>query len=240
LEEYCSKRPDLEKYGLTSRLYLGSDTSPGFYGQTRKSDLGIAFIATKQGRIDVIDGSTRQFNEIHVEPEPTVEDKFKSDSDSLLFLDYIPINDEISFITKGVIEFLAYYMDIASLPWHRVEDESKLETLRTAIMQQVGISVDGSSTELPWYKRIFLCWTSKGRLESKLSRVRQKQKEITNEVLALGDGELDVRDMCLIQHFILEQVSPFERFSLKKVSQCHCLILIFNLIIFIYIGIFYI
>ena len=246
LEEYCSKRPDLEKYGWSSRLYLGSDTSPGFYGQTRKSDLGIAFIATKQGRMDVIDGSTRVYDKTD-ESKTELVDNFKSDSDSLLFLDYISIYDEILFIMKGVREFLVYYMNTSSLPWHRNVDETKLETLRTAIIEQIGISVDGSSTKLPWYKRIFFYLTSSGWLESKLLRVRHKQKEITNEVLALGDGELDVRDMCLIQHFVLEQMSPFERYSLKKASYFslyninveffypNC-----NSIVYQYLGIFYI
>jgi hypothetical protein len=219
LQEYCSKRPDFMKYGWSSHLYLGSGTSPGYYGQTRKSELGIALIAAKEGRKDIIDGSIRQFNIDNNEKNMNSVDKFKSDSDSLLFLDYVPIGDEIAYIIKGVTNFLTFYMNTATLPWHRIEDETKLETLRLAIMRQIGIDVDGSPIRLPWYKQLFYFLTSRGHLEWKLRRIRQKQYEITNQILALGDGELDIRDMCLIQHFILEQVSPFERFSLKKVRS---------------------
>jgi hypothetical protein len=53
-------------------------------------------------------------------------------------------------------------------------------------------------------------------LENKILAARRSEKRIEEQLDEIAENEHDVRDRLMLQHFVLEQMSPFKRYALRK------------------------
>jgi len=212
MEEYCSRRPRLEEIGLTSREWLGRPSDPSENGLpvSRHSELGHALKQVQvENSADTI--STQEQTEVSAE-----EVKFA-------YVSALTIDEEVIELLHDVRLFLRQC--IINSRTGRNMSGSELVARRDAIISQLGIHMDGTFARLPPWKQIWF-GTALDKLTWKLRKARMLTKEILDAMEDFTPGEEDMKDRCLIQHFVLEQMSPFKRFAVSSgcspSSQHHC------------------
>jgi hypothetical protein len=93
-----------------------------------------------------------------------------------------------------------------------------IDQLREIQRDLLHVNEDGSFKKLSW-RQWFLFQTGLSHLQWKLRRARNEAGVLIRTVVEgseAGPDQTDYADMCLLQHFILEQVSPITRYALKK------------------------
>ena len=105
------------------------------------------------------------------------------------------------------------------LPWEVLKSTDIRSQARMfkieAIDEQLGIQSDGNFMPLTLRQRLVFKTPLK-KLEYKLEKVRQKAKEIIEEIESLKPWEADVKDKKLMRFFILECLGPLKRFTLEQ------------------------
>jgi len=101
------------------------------------------------------------------------------------------------------------------LPWQcEFANDGRIGRI-TAVMDQLGLYIDGTPRPLTLKDRLLFSSPRK-RLVAKITRARKKAREIVQVLSGLGKYEEDLRDMVLMQNFILEQLSPVNRAALER------------------------
>lgn len=133
--------------------------------------------------------------------------------DLYTYLEFSSVKEETNILLSSVEASLQNALMESRLPWHVVSDTNE-ENMK-ALMDFISVYPDGSPMPLTLYQRCFF-GTPRKRIEWKIKRVRQRVEGILEELNLFVPGEDDYKDMLLIQHFILEQLSPFKRYALRK------------------------
>jgi len=199
MEDICAKRPQLEDLGLDSRMYLGRPSDPSENGLpvSRHSDLGIAMLSSRTS-------STESDNGLRL-PNEDVQ---------YVYSGALTIEEEIHQIVEDSRRFLYKCLVAFGTTWRESNVPGELISRKLAIMEELGMNEDGSFAPLSYWKK--LIFGTPGRLlKWKLKRARKQTDAIIGAMTSVSAGEEDMRDRCLIQYFVLEQMSPIKRFAVR-------------------------
>jgi len=131
------------------------------------------------------------------------------------YYDQLTVEEEANVLLCDVQKFLENGTESSSYPWRVSDLSDDRKANLEAIQVSLGVYVDGTPEPLSLKQRV-LFHTARQRIEWKLERVRDQVQAIQADMESFIEGEEGCRDTALIQHFILEQVSPIKRFLLRK------------------------
>jgi hypothetical protein len=208
-ERYASKRPVLEKWGLSSDSWLGS------VHHSRESDvspLETAFASPKEG-----DDSSPEEGSI-TSPQRIMQgnDKFTEK----VFIGLASPREELNaLLARLEIATAVDASRVADSYWASgsqsdVSATGNAESLNDT-RKQLMVNCDGTLKPLTIRQR--LSFTSRQELlEKKLTVARVKAVKICSELVEFDGPHRQFKDIALMRCFILEQVSIFNRFSLRR------------------------
>lgn len=137
-------------------------------------------------------------------------------NDMYSYYEYLTCEEEVNMILASVDAILSSVLVDCPYPWRLdgVICSDKGVNVQ-AIMEYIGVNPDGTPVPLTLAQRM-LFRSPRKRVEWKIRKVRKQYRKIVEELSAYRVGEEDCMDTSLVQHFILEQLSPFNRYALKK------------------------
>ena len=213
MSEYCSRRPVLESIGLESRDWLGRPSDPSENGirAARKSELGhVLSKSSTMGPADTMGISTPTSSE----SSRCRTSVLANEDVKYVYCNALSVEEELLVIMEDANIFLNECASNTPVPWRGVAVNSELEARREAIMSQLGVYPDGTAVPLSLIQRLYF-GNSRKKLLWKLRKVRYMEKEILNTLETLAEGEEDMRDRCLIQYFVLEQLTSLKRYAVR-------------------------
>ena len=215
-EQFASKRPVLEKYGLTSNSWLGS-----VYHQRGRLESPVADAlmraASARGivpREEVHDPE----NNITVAPTEMME-MGQIETDFVTRKQY----DNFASPREELLRLLADIEKSATAYTNRTDRKvtrsaqssaahfSGMKAVRAKLM----INSDGTLRPITFRQRLFYS-SRQDLLENKLKNVRKQAIKICKNINEMEVADDNFKDIALMRVFILENVSFFFRFSLKK------------------------
>jgi hypothetical protein len=141
------------------------------------------------------------------------------------YCDSITVQEELNVIIVSAKELFNATLESAPLPWHvdsveeHTEDpEVKQLAAMGSIMRWMSLHPDGSPLPLTPFQKVRYGEPVK-RMTAKLNRARKGAAWIVEKATSSSSvrpGDVDFQDNILIQHFIIEQVSPICRFGILK------------------------
>jgi hypothetical protein len=135
-----------------------------------------------------------------------------------VYFDFTTAEEEATMLLRFITNSLENRLKSAPIPWRN--DKNTIDGLSAAnleaIMSQLGIHADGSPVELSWIKRVLRGTTPRQRVISKIKRVRRGVDIIMDDIDNFPADMEDYKETTMIQHFILEQLTPFKRYALKR------------------------
>ena len=211
LEEVCALTPDSDSV----QTYFAKSTY-------RMSDLGKVMECFEK------------------EVSPLGDDHFSTDSylfRAAKYYDVTSAEEEVNFILASARAYVAKFLANMSVPWesfsqsdmsaskpntladNSMHDEAYTQSIAhrrvNEMLRVLNLNDDGSAAQLTLYQR-FRFGTHSRYLVSKIRGARRKADAIQDEFGRLSEGEQDLKDIMLIQHFILETLSPLQRFVIRK------------------------
>jgi hypothetical protein len=205
-EAYASKRPNLEKWGVSSNSWLGS------VHHGRESDvspLETAFAPkegerSEDGSLDTVEKTVR-LNDRRTEKVFIGLASPREELNALLARLEIASAAEASLVTGD------YWASGLQSDTSATGNTENLKETRKQLM----VNCDGTLQPLTIRQR--LSYSSRqALLEKKLTVARAKAVKICEELEELEGPHRQFRDIALMRHFILEQVTVFNRFSLRR------------------------
>ena len=208
-QEYAARRPVLEKWGLNSDSWLGS------VHHARESDvspLETAFAFAEEGD-----------NSMTEEGTESAKDKVMRANDKLakeVYIGFASPRDELNAILSRLeIATAAEASRVTDGYWASGSQSEILTSEHTknleATRKKLMVNCDGTLKPLTIRQR--LSFTSRqALLEKKLNDARLSAVTIHDELEILEGPHLQFKDIALMRYFILEQVSIFNRFSLRR------------------------
>ena len=210
MSEYCSRRPILESIGLQSRDWLGRPSDPSENGMkvARKSELGQVYESSPRA-IDPISTPTTSSEASQLKSHVLAKDDVK-----YVYCSALSVTEELRVILEDANVFLQECATNPPVPWRGIAVNSELEARKEAIMSQLGIYPDGTLVPLTFFQKLYYGSAEK-KLLWRLKKVRQMEREILSTMETLAEGEEDMRDRCLIQYFVLEQLTSLKRYAVS-------------------------
>ena len=212
MEMVCKLRPDLEAIGLNSVDILGT-----VYGEKplvqreHRSNLSDMLLQVERDNLrervllESADQSGGQEELLQMK-------EFELAAEAIVH-DFLTPEEEVSLILKTIREYL--HSD-AEPPWRQTAtDKLRRSAKLNAIMESVGMLPDGQFAKLN-ILHYFLFGTQRRRFTSKITAARDRAEEIANMISEFDEVEVDAKEGSLIQHFILELVTPFKRYCLSR------------------------
>jgi hypothetical protein len=208
-ERFAAKRPDLEMWGLNSDSWLGSVHHP------RESDISpleTAFAFAEEGD----ESKTEEGTVASVDKAMQTNDKVAEK----IFVDFASPREELNaLLARLEIATAVEASRVADGYWASglqsdISTTGNAENLK-ATRKQLMVNCDGTLKPLTIRQR--LSFTSRqDLLEKKLTVARLNAVTILDELEELEGPHRQFKDIALMRHFILEQVSIFNRFSLRR------------------------
>ena len=130
------------------------------------------------------------------------------------YYDFLTVAEESNVLVTSVRNNLEANLTAAPLPWRQSQSSRNAANVE-AVMDMLGVYADGTPVPLTLWQK-FMFGNSRGRVESKIKKVRAAAEEIVEDMASFTNSMEDCKDTALIQHFILEQLSPFRRYALKR------------------------
>ena len=211
LISFCSRRPELEKFGLLTTWWLGSSSEPSIYGTARKSDLGKAL---EQSQYEESEGAEEKLSGGSVEERNTYYNYVSKRQGAVkyLYTDLMTAEEEMEVILNDINSNIFNQLLHMPIPWKTNSDD----TIRmNALMSYAGVYPDGSFIPLTLWEKI-VYETPENKFILKIKNARKEEKKLLNKLRSVGAGEHDVKDMILIQHFVSEQINAFKRPALLQ------------------------
>ena len=218
-EEYAGRRPRLEKLKLDTDSWLGSVYHKR---ETDKSPLITAFMHMKNG--DNTLSSTEDSSADHsTGVDEVIVERGAEDVDITarkIFDNYLSPREElkglIDRIQKSIIEG---YCKESAVPWSKVCTSGDMTSDRIASQRatrtQLMINFDGTLKPLTIRQRIFFS-SRQNLLEMKLKAAREGASKVCGTIEEMEVTTDHYKDIALMRCFMLEQISIFNRFSVKK------------------------
>jgi hypothetical protein len=152
-------------------------------------------------------------------PDPTsgvfaTSNKLQKMLNLYAYYDFMTIAEEANVLVTSVRNCLKADLTACPLPW-RQSRSSRISANAEAAMKMLDVYPDGTPVPLSLRQRL-LFGNSRSRVEWKIKKVRAQAEMIVEDMQAFTGSMEDCKDTTLIQHFILEQLSPFRRYALKK------------------------
>jgi hypothetical protein len=217
MDEYCSKRPNLEVLGLSSEYWLGSSTR-------RQNVSGMPTSNAKtEAREHVMDVDSNAAIAYYRSKAKQRLSDFKGISDARFhgqkaFLTYLAPEEEVMLLLAEVKQFLTTSYPHGYVP--SIDGTKSIEINKYRILLQTiadRLHVDPYGMVFPLTLRQKLRYGNHWHfLESKIIRARKKADVIYREVKYFSDNEKDLISKYLIQQFILEQLPFFRRYCMSK------------------------
>ena len=229
LEHICAKRPIIADVGSAASLFccLWSEPTP-WDRQNKDADR----------RDDNADESLRQFEVIHDDEwvdEEGGDRAIRVDMDAprqrlgapyrFSYCDSITPDEELNVLISSTKEFFNATLENVPIPWrqHAEEEEAAIGgrqlALMGAIMRWMGVHADGTPMALSFWDSIRYR-KPVNKMTMKLRHKRKQARWLLNKCTSdylLGPGQTDFKNLMLIQHFTLEQLSPITRFAVKRI-----------------------
>jgi hypothetical protein len=208
-ERFAAKRPNLEMWGLNSDSWLGSVHHP------RESDISpleTAFAFAEEGDESKTEVGTVASVDKAMQTNDKVAEK--------IFVDFASPREELNaLLARLEIATAVEASRVADGYWASglqsdISTTGNAENLK-ATRKQLMVNCDGTLKPLTIRQR--LSFTSRqDLLEKKLTVARLNAVTILDELEELEGPHRQFKDIALMRHFILEQVSIFNRFSLRR------------------------
>jgi hypothetical protein len=250
LREYCVKRPRLEQIGLDPIRWLGSmsrddqkigkmmvsdDETPADqlsalgtlfrlfgvkygYEMQRKSIVIVKNVKTRMSKRD----STTAMKMKMVD-----RDRAEVYSLSKLALaELLSVEEEADAVLEGVREFMVGDLEAGILPWDQTDTRGgsdRREARMRAIIHFLGVYRDGAPAPLGIFAQLY--WGSfRNRLEYKLRIARESSAHLIDS-LPFYDSEPKLKDVVLMQSFVVEQFTAHKRYALSSL-MVNCAVII--------------
>jgi hypothetical protein len=131
------------------------------------------------------------------------------------YMEQLTVEEEANLILAAAEATMAASLKTNPLPWRVDTLTSHKNYAINHAMELLGVYPDGSPVPLNWYQWLIF-HTPRRRLEGKIRNVRSRTEPILEDLKMFVEGEEDCKDTLLIRNFILEQVSPFHRYALRR------------------------
>ena len=215
LMEYASKRPRLESWGLNTDSWLGSVRHRRERDKSLISNAALSHVAQQ-----VKQNESRNVGKVHSKSD--VLDIVSNQRDFVsneMYNDFLSPREECIRLMTRVQEFL----DIGgSASRRRMKNSPNSFFLSpehlaamNAISSQLMVNFDGTMKPITFRQRLFYR-DRQDLIEKKLAVARMKSMKICKTIDGMEVLDDHLKDIALMRQFILEQVSIFYRFSLKK------------------------
>ena len=215
--EYAAKRPRLESWGLSSDSWLGS------VQHKRERDNSLTANSVLSHASESGDREVRVENKRSPHQEGDSQDFSNDESDFIsneIFNDFLSPAEECVRLITRVQDFLAFDGSASSNHVrNHSHDAGCLSSQHLAAMKAIGsqlmVNFDGTMKPITMRQRLFYA-NRQDLIENKLSVARTKALKICKTIDEMEVLDDNLKDIALMRKFILEQVSIFYRFSLKK------------------------
>lgn len=226
---YCAKRPDLKKWGYNTEAILGRSTQS--LGEFNTDKLSAPIVALRKEVAlsrEALGVSARFHSEDYMKSgaRQSAQEREVNDVNTEareVYDEFNGVAEEVEEILDGVITFLTVTLRNQTVPWHThtglgVSASAALQLNAAkigAIEDQLGVRADG--TPVPLTILEYLCYgNARAKLESKIEDAREKERDIVDVLVELGENELLSKDEALTQFFVLEQFSVFKQYALRS------------------------
>jgi hypothetical protein len=215
-EQYASKRPVLEEYGLTSDSWLGS-----VYHQRGRDDSPVtdALMRAASARGIKVDSiSLGNDNDMTVAPTEMLEmGQIESDFVTRKQYDnFASPREELLRLLSEIERSATAYTNRADRKITRSTQSSSAHfSAMKAVRAKLMINSDGTLRPITFRQKLFYN-SRQDMLENKIKNVRSKAAKICKKIGRMEVADGSFKDIALMRVFILENVSFFFRFSLRK------------------------
>jgi hypothetical protein len=223
LESICARTPSFAHEGLSESKYI---MNLGELRRSAKDTLTSYMIFS--GRSDeeavkqVVDSLSTEFAQNNLTSHVTTVDSTSFGSrmrDLNSYMDTCSLEEEVDQISASARAFIHYNLASRAMPWevqaltqddgvHRAE----------ALKHIIGVYDDGSPVPLTMLQKV-MYGTARKRLEWKVRKVRRQVAHMETDIevfLRSDQGCVDHINSYLIQSFMLEQLSPFRRYAIRR------------------------
>jgi hypothetical protein len=213
LYNICVKRPRFEDWGMISEYWVGRSTRT----LSAKKENQEAPIHALYYQVDY--ERKRRPQSLTEEQSHAVREKHAADAETFqarkAYDSYMSADYEANELLQEIRDFLDVHVNAPKVPWQNSKYTVMTQAKAVAIQKFVGVYPDGRPVPMTVYD--WLCYGSpKKKLNALIDVARKKSAHIQSQMREFGDGELQNRDMMLIQYFILEQFGTFKQFVLKR------------------------
>jgi hypothetical protein len=143
----------------------------------------------------------------------------------LAYCDSITAEEELNVLIASTKEFFNATLENVPIPWRETSEEEEEAAaggrqlaLMGAIMRWMGVHADGTPVALDFWDKIRY-QKPVNKMTAKLLQKRKQSRWLLNKCTSdysLAPGQTDFKDLMLMQHFVLEQLSPATRFAVKR------------------------
>lgn len=230
LDEFASKRPNLEFFGINSNNWFGSLTSVVADGKDpKKQNSGKYDRKRRLSESNSIDGTSLDMTKSKGTSQPTSgkdsETQIDFDINTReaigIYSDFLSPREEVDEILSIVSYLLDQYRANGVL-FFNGHVTNKLPILSKAqimtiheISECLGINIDGKAIPLTTYQKLIYGHTFRLIL-SKVQTARDKCSRLIEDMSQFNQTETTFENEYLLQHFILEQLSFFKRFCIAN------------------------
>ena len=230
LEKVCNKRPILDDASILSNSLKEEPPvaeSEAKWAVDRKKIVG-ASTSTPVSLTPTVSGDTSDDQSIHIR-RPYF----------LNYCDSIVVEDEVRIVLESVKSYFNDVLAKTTFPWRAVHQQVnfELETSRTtessdilekkttfnlgkmgAMMRWLYVASNGTPLPLPWTQKLRY-GTPNNRLLTKMRQSRRRAawvvEKATNDK-SIRPGQTEYMNNIVLQHFVMEQISPICRFAIDK------------------------
>ena len=215
--EYAAKRPNLESWGMNTESWLGSN----HHKRTRDTSL-VADAVSCQAPKDLKD-EDHAVNDVEKNCKSAALEIGEIECDFIskeIYNDFLSPKEECNRLMTRVKEFLANDACSTSSYVNKTsQDAGGLSTEHVAAAKAISshlmVNFDGTLKPLSFRQQIF-CKDRQDWMVKKVKRARRRAIKICEAVSEMKVHDDNLKDIALMRKFILEQVSIFYQFSLKK------------------------
>ena len=215
--EYAAKRPELESWGMSTDSWLGSN----YHKRTRDTSL-VADAVSCQAPKNLQDGdhtgldmkTNRKTEALEI---GQIECDFISKE---IYNDFLSPREECIRLMTRVKEFLANDASSTNRSDSKTcQDAAGLSSAHVAAAKAISshlmVNFDGTMKPLSFRQHLF-CKDRQDWMKKKVARARRRAIKICEAVNEMKVHDDNLKDIALMRKFILEQVSIFYQFSLRR------------------------
>lgn len=210
LTMYAAKRPVLEQVGLDSRHWLGTSTASDKQTNGNESKL----LVRKSLLCEEFESAERCWS---AEARKTLLST--STASLAAYNSFLTLDEEYALLLRNI---LSYEQEYQSISLDGCAEDLKRELYcghRDALCHFLGMHPDGSLKPLLMWE-YFYYGSARTKLLCKLKAVRRQTRAVTESIAAAAEYSPEMQEVSLLQHFVLEQFNPFQKWVLQNQLFC--------------------